>query len=172
MTNPLHMPEVAIFGDTHVPSREQSILDQVRERVRDADEVIHVGDFDEQSTLETVEDLAANLTAVHANLDPDGIGLPTVATLDVEGVRFVVTHGTGSPAGWMDRVVETALEQADPGRTTVAVAGHIHEVVDREHGGVRLLNPGSATGARPAEGESVLTVGVSGDEIDVEAHRQ
>ncbi len=166
------MPEVAIIGDTHVPSREPSIPDWVRERIRDTDEVIHVGDFDDPEVLAEVEDLADDLTAVHGNMDPDGIDLPSVTTLDVEDVRFVVTHGTGSPAGWADRVAETTHEHADPDRTTVGVAGHIHEVVDREHDGVRLLNPGSATGARPADGQSVLTVGVAGDGIDVEVHRR
>jgi len=166
------MPEVAIIGDTHVPSRAGSIPDWVRERVREADETIHVGDFDDPEVLAEVADLADGLTAVRGNMDPAGVDLPAVETLDVDGVRFVVTHGTGSPAGWADRVAGTVREHADPERTNVGAAGHTHQVVDLAHDGTRLLNPGSATGARPADGASMLTVGVADGELDVEVHRE
>lgn len=165
------MPEVAIVGDTHVPSRAGAIPAWVRERVAGADHSIHVGDFDAAETLATVEDLAAGLTAVAGNMDPAGLELPRVATLDVEGVRFVVTHGTGAPANWADRVAATAREHGGDG-ATVGVAGHTHQVVDREHDGVRLLNPGSATGAAPATEASMLTATVAGEDLTVEAHRR
>jgi putative phosphoesterase len=163
------MPTVAIVADTHVPSREPAVPEWVRERVRTADHVVHAGDFDADETLATFEDVPADLTAVHGNMDPD-LGLPSVATLDVAGVRFVVTHGTGAPQDWDDRVVATAREHQGDG-TTVAVGGHIHQVVDREHDGMRLLNPGSATGADPAVEATMLTAEVDGDGVDVTVHR-
>lgn len=165
------MPEVAIVGDTHVPSRAEAIPGWVRERLGRAEHAIHVGDFDAAETLATVEDLTGDLTTVEGNMDPAGLELPGVATLDVEGVRFVVTHGTGPPANWADRVAATAREHAGDG-TTVGVAGHTHQVVDCEHDGVRLLNPGSATGAAPATETSMLTATVGGGRLSVEAHRR
>jgi hypothetical protein len=38
--------------------------------------------------------------------------------------------------------------------------------------GVRLLNPGSATGARPATRTTMLTVTVDGDTVDVTVHEE
>lgn len=165
------MPRVAIFGDTHVPSREPSIPDWVRDRVAAADHAVHVGDYDSPEALGAVREMAGDLTAVHGNMDPGTLDLPSVATLDVGSVRFVVTHGTGDPAGWEERVADVAQAHAGEG-TTVGVAGHTHEVVDSERAGVRLLNPGSATGAAPATAATMLTVDVAGDEFAVEVHRE
>lgn len=163
------MPEVAIIGDTHVPSREPEVPDWVKERVEAADRTIHVGDFEGPDVLATVEEHAGDLTAVHGNVDPEEIDLPAVATLDVEGVRFVVTHGTGSPNEWHDRVAETAREHAGDG-ITVGVGGHVHQVIDEEYQGLRVLNPGSATGADPATEATMLTVQVDGDALAVEVN--
>lgn len=165
------MATVAILGDTHVPSRAPEIPGWVRDRVAEADHVVLVGDYDDADVLAELRELAGDPTAVRGNMDPASIDLPRVATLDVEDVRFVVTHGTGPPGGWGRRVVEAAREHAAAGRATVAVAGHTHEVVDLEEDDVRVLNPGSATGARPASGATMLCVTVEGDELDVEVLR-
>ncbi|WP_336001736.1 metallophosphoesterase family protein [Halorientalis halophila] len=162
--------EVAIVSDTHVPSRIARIPDWVRDRLREADHVIHAGDFDSAAALATVEDLASGLTAVSGNTDA-GLGLPGVATTTLGGVEFVVTHGTGSPVGYEDRVAETVREEAGPG-PTVGVAGHTHRVLDETVGGVRLLNPGSATGAPPATTVTMLTATVADGDLSVERHER
>ncbi len=156
---------LAIVGDSHVPSREPHIPDSFTEQIRTADHVIHTGDFDSNGALADMQDLAAELTAVHGNMDPQ-IGLPTVATAEYNGVEFVVTHGTGSAHGWDDRVANTVQENATT-EPAVGVAGHTHEVTDVEHDGVRLLNPGSVTGANPANRPTMMTVSVDGGELDV-----
>jgi len=163
--------ELAIVADTHVPSREPAVPDWVVERVEAADRVVHVGDFDAPDVLERFRGWAPTLTAVHGNMDPASLELPAVATLDVEGTRFVVTHGTGDPAGYRDRVVGVARDHAAADLTTVAVGGHVHEVLDETHEGVRLLNPGSATGASPAEAATMLTVSVADGDVDATVHR-
>lgn len=159
--------DVAILSDTHVPSRAQRLPDEFRERARTADHAVHAGDFDSKGTLADLRELAPELTAVAGNMDPQ-VGLPRVATVELGGVTFVVTHGTGSKRGWLDRVARAVDEQADEPR--VGVAGHTHEVVDTRHQGVRILNPGSATGAAPAERTTMLTASVSGGDLDVTVH--
>jgi len=37
--------ELAILSDTHVPGQADALPDAFRERVREADHVIHAGDF-------------------------------------------------------------------------------------------------------------------------------
>jgi putative phosphoesterase len=161
--------ELAIVSDTHVPSRAPAIPDWVRDRVRQADHTIHAGDFDSAEALATVEDLATELTAVSGNIDP-GLGLPDVATVEFGGVTFVVTHGTGSPAGYEERVRDIVLDHA--GRSAVGVCGHTHRVLDTVVDGVRLLNPGSATGADPAAEVTMLTVRVADGQLAVTVNRE
>ncbi|PSQ34150.1 YfcE family phosphodiesterase [Halobacteriales archaeon SW_10_66_29] len=161
--------EVAIISDPHIPSRAQAIPEAFTERIREADHVIHAGDFDSKGAFTDQRDLAGEMTAVHGNMDPD-FGLPSVATVELGGVEFVVTHGTGSPAGWADRVAETVREHADA-ENAVGVAGHTHEQVDKTHDGIRLLNPGSVTGAQPARETTMLTATVEDGDLDVSVHR-
>ncbi|WP_248895354.1 metallophosphoesterase family protein [Haloplanus halobius] len=162
--------ELAIIGDTHVPSRASGIPDWVRERVEAADHTIHTGDFETPEALRTVRSLAdGSLTAVRGNVDPASIDLPAVATVDRGGVTVVVTHGTGDRMGYEDRVASTVRDHAGP--DAVGVAGHTHDPRDTVHDGVRLLNPGSATGASPATQTTMLTATVDDGDLDVALHR-
>lgn len=161
------MTRLAIVGDTHVPSRASRIPEWVREEIRQADHTIHTGDFDSPSAYERVVDLAdGNLTVARGNVDPTDLDLPSTASVTLEGVTVVVTHGTGSPAGWHDRVAQTVREEA--GTDAVGVAGHTHEVTDETVDGVRLLNPGSATAASPANRETMYVAHLEDGELDLE----
>ncbi len=159
--------DVALISDTHIPSRASRIPDPLCERIEAADHVIHAGDFDSEGTLSNVRAMAARLTAVGGNMDPR-IGLPERATVELGGVTFVVTHGTGSKRGYEDRVATIVRDEA--GTAAIGVAGHTHEVMDTTHGGVRLLNPGSATGAAPAERATMMTVTAADGEVEVTVH--
>jgi putative phosphoesterase len=156
--------EIAIVSDTHVPSRATHIPDSFRERIRTADHVIHAGDFDSEGAVADVQDLAQSLTAVRGNMDPN-VGLPEVASVELGGVEFVVTHGTGSKRGYEGRVATSVREHG--GGEAIGVSGHTHEVLDTNHGGVRLLNPGSATGASPAARATMMTATVDGGDVDI-----
>ena len=175
--------EVALISDTHIPSRASRIPEPFRERIEAADHVVHAGDFDSEGALSNVRAMAARLTAVGGNMDPR-IGLPDRATVELSGVTFVVTHGTGSKRGYEDRVAGLVREEAgenavEHGSTSprshthedaVGVAGHTHEVLDTTHSGVRLLNPGSATGAAPATRATMMTATVRDGDLGVEVH--
>lgn len=163
------MVELAVLADTHIPSRAATIPEWVAARVRRADHAVHAGDFDSTEAYARVDDLAGgDLTAVRGNMDPPSISVPRVATREFAGVRFVVTHGTGAPGGWADRVAGTVHEEAGD----VGIAAHTHQVVDRHHDDVRLLNPGSATGAAPADETSMMTVTVEDGSLDIEVVRR
>ena len=159
---------VALVSDTHVPSRAPKIPTWVRERVQAADHTIHAGDFDSAPALARFENIAGDLTVVGGNADY-GLDLPRVATVELGGVEFVVTHGDGGPAGYEQRVAETVREHAGDG-PTVGVAGHTHEVLDTTVEGVRLLNPGTATGAGPTTRVSMLTARVADGTLTVDLY--
>ena len=183
------MTRIAIVSDTHVPTREPALPAWVVSEIEAADHTIHAGDFESFGAYERIVDLAdGELTTVRGNVDPATLDVPKRATLEVDGVTFVVTHGDGSAGDWRERVVETAREEAgaDAEPTLVAVAGHTHAVVDETvafdefcpvdedegsvDGRVRVLNPGSATGAAPTTRETMFVATVDDGALTVE-HR-
>jgi putative phosphoesterase len=159
------MPRIAIIADTHIPSRAEEIPEWIREEVEQADHTIHAGDFDAADTLDDVRDLTGEeLTAVTGNMDPH-FNLPSVTTVERGGVEFVVTHGTGDLEDYEERVAGIVREEG--GDSAVGVSGHTHQVLDTEVDGIRLLNPGSATGADPASTTSMMVAEVEDGDIDV-----
>jgi hypothetical protein len=161
---------IAIISDTHIPDREETIPEEFRELIAEADHVVHAGDFTTSETLTEVRELASDLTAVHGNMDRQGIDLPTVASVEIDGLTLVVTHGTvATMEEWLDLLAETTKEEASTPR--VGIGGHSHQLEDIVHDGVRLLNPGSVTGADPAAQATMLTATVVDDELDVTVHR-
>ncbi|GAB3689548.1 metallophosphoesterase [Salinarchaeum chitinilyticum] len=160
------MPRIAICSDTHIPSRRAALPGFVREELAAADCTIHAGDFDSRESYEAIEDLAGDLTAVAGNTDPP-MGLPRVAVRTVGGVTFVVTHGTGSKAkpDYQERVAGIVREQDGD---AVGVSGHTHAVMDETVEGMRLLNPGSATGAAPADRATMYRAEVLDGNLNLE----
>lgn len=158
--------QVAILGDTHVPTREPEVPRWVLDVVASADHVLFTGDFDTHEAAESlVEATDGGFTAVAGNMDPPSLDWPSVATVALGGVEFVLTHGTGSPATFEYRVASAVRREGGP--DAVGVAGHTHEPLDATVDGTRILNPGSATGAAPAEAATLLVAEVAGGELSV-----
>jgi putative phosphoesterase len=162
---------VAIVSDTHIPSRASNVPGWVEAEIRAADHTIHAGDFDAPDSYDRVRDLAdGDLTAVTGNMDPAGLGLPETETVELGGVTFAVIHGTGPLHDYHDRVARTVRDAAGP--DAVGVSGHTHQVLDDERDGVRLLNPGSATGAAPADEATMMVADVDDGRLDVTLRRE
>ena len=178
---------LAVIADTHIPGRAEAIPDPFVERIAAADHTIHAGDFETAETLDAIREVAGELTAVHGNADPATIGLPAVADVAVEGVRFVVTHGTldliesavyetdgmvTTGEEWVRAVADVARARtrAWDGANIVGIGGHTHRLEDTVYEGVRVLNPGSVTGADPADVATMLTIDVDDGAIEVTTH--
>jgi putative phosphoesterase len=163
--------QIAIVSDTHIPSRASRVPGWVAEAIEAADHTLHAGDFDDVEAYERVVELAdGDLTAVHGNMDPGGVDLLSVETVELGGVEFVLTHGTGDRAGYERRVARTVAEYG--GDSAVGVSGHTHEVMDQVVDGHRLLNPGSATGASPADRTAMMVAEVEAGVIDVDLREE
>jgi len=156
--------QVALVSDSHVPGRAEEIPDQVLNVCEDADMTVHAGDFTSTEAYEAF-DATGELVSVRGNMDRVS-GLPGTESFVAGGVEFVMTHGTGSPAGYEDRVAEAARSEA--GEDAVAVCGHTHEVMDERHSGVRLLNPGTCTGAPPGDRATMMLVEAEGGSLNVD----
>jgi putative phosphoesterase len=154
---------VALVSDSHVPGRAGGIPKEVLEACEDADMTAHAGDFTSSEAYDTFE-ATGEFVSVRGNMDRVS-GLPGTESFVAGGVEFVMTHGTGSPAGYEDRVAEATLNGSEG---AVAVCGHTHEVMDKVHDGVRLLNPGTCTGAPPGDGATMMLVEAEEGSLDVE----
>lgn len=162
--------EVTILGDTHIPSRAPDLPGWVADHLAAAEHVIHTGDFDSTAAYEEIRSLVTGeFTAVQGNMDLAGMDLPDVATVTIDGVEFVVTHGSGPTASYWERVVDTVRKHG--GHGAVGVAGHTHELLDREVDGVRVLNPGTATGASPASEATLMRLDVEDGSFSVDVCR-
>lgn len=136
---------LTVIGDTHARSDHQ-LVGQVLEAVREADRVLHVGDF---LTTEVYDDIAAearDLTAVYGNNDERELRerLPRVRTLTWEGLRIVATHGHEHT----DTALAMLARQED---ADLVVVGHSHRPRIDSVGETPRLNPGSY--ARPRQFE-------------------
>jgi uncharacterized protein len=139
---------LGLIADTHGKLRPA-----VHEVFAAVDHILHAGDIGAGATLEELE-LLAPVTAVYGNVDT-GImrrRLPQVAEIELDGFRFVVTHGDqfGSPE---PEELKAAFPRAD-----VIVFGHTHQALIRDLPDFSLvINPGSAG---PRRFDSVPSVAI------------
>lgn len=122
---------IGIISDTHgilVP-------DAVR-ALEGVEHILHAGDVGGQDVVRGLAAIAP-LTAVAGNCDRwhGAEALPPVASVTLDGVRFLVIHDVRDlgevPAG-----------------IDVVVCGHTHRPREERRGHVLVLNPGSATQRR------------------------
>ncbi|WP_254279546.1 metallophosphoesterase [Haloarcula marina] len=144
---------LTVISDTH-GTDDHRLEGHTLDAVRDADHVVHAGDFTTETVLDAVAAEATELTAVYGNNDPPALRerLTDAATLTYDGVRLLVVHGhehTATALGLLAR-----QEGAD-----VVVVGHSHRPEITDLDGRPLVNPGSYADPRryrPAHAE--LTV--------------
>ncbi|WP_458208395.1 metallophosphoesterase [Haladaptatus sp. NG-SE-30] len=132
---------ITIVSDTHSTTGHE-LSGRTRDAVRDADLVVHAGDFTTADALDAFESVSNRLVAVHGNNATPAVyeRLPATRTFEENGVRFALTHRRDGGS--------TGLELFGRERDAdVVVFGHSHRHLARHAGAVLLLNPGSY--ARP-----------------------
>lgn len=128
---------IAVFSDTH-RTEGHGLEDEALVAAREADVIVHAGDFKTESVLDAFQTFSAPLFAVSGNVDEPAVTdrLPTDQVVEADGIRLAVRH---RPSGG-----ETAL--ALFGRehdADVVVFGHSHQPTLVETDEVVLCNPGS-----------------------------
>lgn len=147
---------LAIISDTH-GTDDHRLTGRTLEAVREADHVVHAGDFTTEAVLDAIEGEAGRLTAVTGNNETTGVRarLPSTATLEWEGYRFVVAHGHEHSATALGLLARQ--EGAD-----VVVVGHSHRPEINDLDDALLVNPGSYADPRryrPAHAELDVVAG-------------
>jgi len=162
---------LTVLSDTH-GTDESRLHGRTLEAVREADLVVHAGDFSTERVLDAFVAESARLFAVYGNTDDLGVRsrLPKARTFAYGGVRFALTHTRrGGPTA-------LALFGRERGADAV-VFGHSHRPTVERGRGVLLLNPGSHAEPRgnraghaelePADGGlDGRLVGVDGEVVD------
>ncbi|MDF9748326.1 metallophosphoesterase [Natrinema salsiterrestre] len=128
---------IAIFSDTH-SSDGHELEGEALTAAREADTVIHAGDFTSETALEAFQRECDRLFAVHGNADSAAVRdrLPTARVVEAGGARFAATHRRDGG--------ETGLAMFGRSRDAdVVVFGHSHRPTVVETEDTVLLNPGS-----------------------------
>lgn len=123
---------IAVIADTH-----GKLPPSVTASIRDADEIWHLGDFDNSAIVETLRGLGPKFHGVLGNCDA-GIDLPERLFLERGGRSFLLIH----------------IPPTKPGGADFLLHGHTHVPRDEKIGLTRVLNPGTIgkpnKGAPPA----------------------
>lgn len=128
---------LTIVSDTHGRDGHR-LAGRTLDAVREAELVIHAGDFTTETVYDAFEREAESLVAVAGNNEDAALRnrLSSVETVDWEGFRFVVAHG--------HEHTETGLSMlARQENADVVVVGHSHRPELSELSGRLLVNPGS-----------------------------
>jgi hypothetical protein len=130
---------VLVLADTHVATLEQ-LPERLRQLVKEADYVVHCGDFTELKVVEELRSLAKHFIGVCGNTDTPEIKelLPTEAFLEIRGKKIAITHPYfGGPPWRLEEELAELYPAAD-----IILFGHTHDACSIHKKGVLLFNPG------------------------------
>ena len=120
---------IGVISDTHGLLRPEAV-----DALRGVDRIIHAGDIGAPEVLSALASVAP-VTAVRGNNDraPWASAIADTQVVDADGVLIYVIHD----------VAELDVDPA-AGGFGVVVAGHSHQPLNEQRGGVLWFNPGSA----------------------------
>ena len=142
---------IGVLSDTHLHQVSKDFRDLLDRRFFDVDVLFHAGDYTSPVVVEFLS--LKNFHGVYGNMDPLAVRavLPEKKIVEIEGFRFGLIHGWGSPRGLEERVLASFNE------VDVIVYGHSHRALNEVVQGVLLFNPGTASGFSSS---GVHTIGI------------
>lgn len=142
---------IAVLADTHMPKGKRALPEACVARIREADALIHAGDFSASSVLDELRALCPVVLAVHGNVDDAELRRELPEALEVEVGRHTVAvvHDAGPSKGRLERL-RARFPEAD-----AVVFGHSHLPLHEQRDGFQIFNPGSPTERRRAPRPSV-----------------
>ena len=161
------MATVAVISDTHLPRGTRALPEACVGRLREADLILHGGDFVTVAFLEELRGLGPPVEGVAGNMDEPALKelLLRERVVEVEQVRIGMVHIPGPRAG---REARLAARFPD---CHAVVYGHTHVPQVERFQHLWILNPGSPTERRGSPFHSMLMLDVYGGEIEPELVR-
>jgi uncharacterized protein len=142
---------IALIADTHMPKGRRLLPEACVEKIREAEAVIHAGDFSAASVLADLRALCPVVHAVHGNVDDAELRrqLPEALEVEVGGCTLAVLHDAGPGKGRLARM-RARFPDAD-----AVVFGHSHLPLHETDEDFQIFNPGSPTERRRAPRSSM-----------------
>ncbi|MFP4461563.1 MAG: metallophosphoesterase family protein [Thermotogota bacterium] len=132
---------IIVLSDTHIPSVQSSLPEDVIHAIDTSDMILGLGDFTTEETIHFLKGYSQPFYGVLGNMDAYELRdyLPLKRTLDIEGFSVYMTHGWGSRDGLEERIYKR-LPFPKP---DFCLFGHSHTQTDRIIGKTRFINPGT-----------------------------
>ena len=140
--------KIGVLSDTHITRRADKFPQKVIEILSSVDAIIHSGDYQDISVVETLTNLK-DFYGVSGNMDSSRIRavLPEKRVIELNDFKIGITHGWGAANGIESRV-KTFFSEKD---LSAIVFGHSHTPCNKVIGNILFFNPGSPTDKRHAE---------------------
>lgn len=128
---------IAVVSDTH---RMQRYIEAVKEKITDADVLIHLGD-----NVDDLEELSdgfdGEVYAVAGNCDYSN-EYPVERVIELDGVKILATHGhVYNVKCGLHNLYYRAQELG----VKIALFGHTHQELIIQENGITIMNPGSVS---------------------------
>ncbi|MDZ7697337.1 MAG: metallophosphoesterase family protein [Deltaproteobacteria bacterium] len=132
--------KIGVISDTHLGGVTKELMDIFDRHLKDKDVVIHAGDVVSPEVIRFLSQKTFH--GVQGNMDPPEVKelLPDRVTVELAGFTIGIIHGWGAAAGLEERILPM-FQGVD-----VLIYGHTHRPLNEVDDGVRLFNPGTATG--------------------------
>ena len=146
---------IAVISDTHMPRGNRALPARAVAELREADAILHGGDFMRVEVLELLQALGPPVHGVHGNVDDEALRrmLPAARVVELGGARIGMVHDSGPGTGRLARM-RFRFKDAD-----AVIFGHSHlPLHETDADGFQIFNPGSPTERRRAP---VHTMGIA-----------
>ncbi len=158
---------IAVISDTHMPRGNRALPARAVAELREADAILHGGDFMRVEVLQMLQGLGPPVHGVHGNVDDVEVAmrLPAVRVVEAEGARIVMTHD-GGPADRRLARLRKRFPDAD-----AVVFGHSHlPLHETAADGFQIFNPGSPTERRRAPAHTMGIATAADGRVEFELH--
>lgn len=151
--------KILVFADSH--GVYQGMVRQIlRHR---PDMVIHLGDCVHDAWALQGEFPQLPIVFVRGNNDPDAPNAPIERVLKLDKTTVYMTHG--HVVGYIPSLGRLA-ERAQAAGASIALFGHTHIAMKKQHKGILLFNPGSVTCPRLGRAAyGVIETGAEGEAL-------
>lgn len=130
--------KIGVISDTHLEEYDEKMKRTVVDHFSDTDMILHAGDMVDVTVLKMFGD--KEVRAVCGNMDNYSVKekYPEHLLFDINGFKFLLIHGWGSPWGLEERI------SAEFKNVDCIVYGHTHKPANHEKDNILFFNPGSA----------------------------
>ena len=138
---------IAVISDTHMPRGNRALPGRALAELREADAILHGGDFMRAEVLAMLQHLGPPVHGIHGNVDDEALRrmLPAARVVELGGARIGMVHDAGPRQGRLARM-RFRFKDAD-----AVVFGHSHlPLHEADADGFQIFNPGSPTERRSA----------------------